>query len=283
VGKFVYPRGSAHLLHFMELQPFIVDNALDCTHLFSLRALRARRWGTGSHDDSLVRFLERTAIKPVAELALDLLQAGNGNGGKMVVAECHPGLGLTFEYLKLLVETAAGAAQVQARKDLLYQACGPEELKLKFEVLHSQDLYPIHYYHDGAGEPQRWLLAANAAQIAIYNHNQSLVQPEEPALKLADFLEQVQAPALIAVRLAKAEEEQWRTTVRGRSLKLPVLKQVLAQCRKNNPFWHYRVTTDHDSDFFLPCSGGQTELLLAYTLGRPLALPGYQAVGEFLG
>ena len=81
VGKFVYVRGSATPMHFMELKRFIIDDAVDFSHLFYLRGQRLRASGNDGADDTLSQWMQGTAVKPVCEALVHVLAAMPSGAG----------------------------------------------------------------------------------------------------------------------------------------------------------------------------------------------------------
>ena len=256
VGKFVYARGAAEPMHFMALRRFIIDDAVDFSHLFFLRGLRLMPRSVPETDESFARWMNATAVKPVAEALAHLLEERAGSP----VVEFYPGVGLVFEYLKL-VRARAGA------EPPVYYGCGPAAMGRKFVALHERDVRAPSFREEG--DPGA--LGAAARALAFYNHEQSIRLDEEPRISLADFLSAVREPALLAVRVTAAERAQWHTTVKGRRLELPSLGATLDLCRPHGCC--YRFIAGHDAGFILPDGGAATGLLIAYIGSRrpPLA------------
>ena len=87
------------------------------------------------------------------------------------------------------------------------------------------------------------------------------------------FLNAARPPAVIVVRVTTTPDDQWRTTVQGRTIRLPSLERVLARCRAMPFAWAYRFIKGFDADFFLPTVDGEVGLLLASATTEPM-LPG---------
>jgi hypothetical protein len=268
-GKFIRPRGSAELLHFMRLDRFIIDDALDYGHLFVLRALRHRADDRALRDDQLDSWMRNTAVKVVAELAAHLLRGRPGGVGRDVtVAELYPGVGCTYEYLKLLLERERRGTPPRLR----YHACGPESCRLKFEVLHADDGYAIDYAADA--DAAAWLQSQAHADLVLFNHDQAVRYSTETAVGLDTFLT-FAGPAVLAARVTHAPDGRVVTTVKGRAVYLPALGHVQDQCCRANPAWMFHYVAGFDKDYFLPDGQGETGLLLGYLFPGAVPSPGF--------
>ncbi|MDP3181324.1 MAG: hypothetical protein Q8M54_00730 [Desulfobaccales bacterium] len=281
-GKFTYASGSPQLLHYMPLKDFLIEDSLDLSHLFFLRTLRFKAEALADNamqDEGLMRWMEGTAVKMVGEAAFQILKAdGKPGAGQIHLTEFYPGVGLNFEYLKLLLEKFGAAGQEFIPPGLRYEVCGPEPFKLKFEVLHADDAYPCRYAVDRLEGHQQLRHAGRHAHLVIYNHNQTIRQPQDPVVGLEDFFAAVRVPALVAVRATIAAADQWLTTVKGRTVKVPALRRLLDLCRQGDGLWHYRFASGMDADFFLPPQQEATGLFLAYQAGPAAPLPGFAPV-----
>lgn len=258
VGKFVYPRGASDPLHFMELKRFIIDDAVDFSHLFYLRGRRLLFKEQPDTDADFSRWMAGTGVAPIAE-ALAHAHAG----GDLPVQEFYPGVGLVFESLKAL---RAGALP-------RYTGCGPEAARSKFLVLHDRDVCEAAYVSDTDAES---LLSGAMPVLRFYNHEQSIHLDEPPALALERFVAAAGKVAVVAARVTTAARAEWHTTVKGRRLELPAAAVLLASLRAQGT-WHYRLIKDHDAGFLLPDGGAPTGLLIAYTGDERGVLKGYQS------
>lgn len=258
VGKFVYARGAAEPMHFMELKRFIIDDAVDFSHLFFLRGLRLMPRSAAETDESFARWMNASAVKPVAEVLAHLLNEQPG----ATVTEFYPGVGLAFEYLKLLRARAGAQAPV-------YRGCGPAATARKFITLHERDAGTPEYQDDA--DPKA--LASVHGTLGFYNHDLSIRLDDESRVSLRDFLDAVRGSALVAARVTTAERAQWHTTVKGRRVELPSLAETLQRCQPLGCC--YRFVKGHDAGFLLP-DGTETGLLIAYTGSRQPPLRGFQ-------
>jgi hypothetical protein len=265
VGKFVYVRGATTPIHFMELKRFIIDDAVDFSHLFYLRGQRLRASGKGEVDDSLAQWMQGTAVKPVGEALVHVLA---GLPQDVPVTEFYPGVGLILEYAKLLLRR-------QGRGNLPpYLGCRPEAARNKFLVLHERETSALAYRSDADA---RAVLAEPGPHVALYNHEQTIRLDAEPRLAVADFIDAVNGSAVISVRTTTDPQDQWHTTVKGRVLQLPALQGLLERCGGRGR-WNYRFIRDHDAGFLLPDSGAANGLLIAYTADARPPLEGYEPI-----
>lgn len=270
VGKFVYARGASKPLHFMELKKFIIDNATDYSHLFYLRALRKRQSNQGAVDDELKRWMEGTAVKPIAEALHHVL---NEIAGETAIVEYFPGVGLTFEYLKMLLERCA-ASDPASKRISFFEGRGPASLHNQFMVLQQDDDYTVRYVDekDAASD------MGDGNTIGLFNYNQTVRYDTAPKAGLDQFLKEWCGPAVISMRVTKGDAKEAHTNVMGRIIELPSLQEVIAQCRRVGEHWHYCFEEGFDSGFFLPDDKGPTGLFIAYTAGRPTSLKGFEPI-----
>jgi hypothetical protein len=259
VGKFVYPRGASEPLHFMELKRFIIDDALDFSHLFYLRGRRLLFNEQPETDAEFARWMAATAVGPVAEALAHVHQHRD-----LPLVEFYPGVGLVLESLKALRGPAAAR--------LRYTGCGPAAGRDKLCILHDRDVCPVAY----ADDTDAAVLASAAPALRFYNHEQSIRLDVEPAIGLERFVAAAGSTALIAARVTTASVPRWHTTVKGRALELPSLERLLGSLRAQGA-WCYRFIAGHDAGFLIPDGGEPTGLLIAHTRVAPDLPKGYQA------
>lgn len=256
-------------MHFMELKRFIIDDAVDFSHLFYLRGLRARAMHSDGLDESLKKWMDGTAVKPLAEVVIHLIDTAPGVAG---ICEFYPGVGLTIEYMKLLLARRQTSGEV-ARP--YYTAIGPENARNKFEVLHADDMISTTYHAADRGI----FASRNHAEVAwIYNHNQTIRDDCEPVVALDDFLQIVSGPAVICIRVSDTRGDHVHTSVKGREILLPAKERVITHCRTSERRWHFCYMNRFDADFFLPDPDAPTGLLIAYTGSDAEPLKGYRSI-----
>lgn len=272
VGKFVYARGASKPLHFMELKKFIIDDATDYSHLFYLRGLRARNSGHETLDEELKRWMEGTAVKQTAEVLHHVI--GQLPGGEMKLVEYFPGVGLTFEYLKLLLKMDLESGAAGEKQIALFEGRGPPNLQNQFIVLQQDDDYAVQY-KDESKVPVE---SADASVVGLFNYNQTVRYSHAPTVDLTGFLKYWKGPAVITMRVTGGPGKEIHTNVMGRAIELPPLREVVARCKDSGLHWYYRFDQGFDAGFFLPDARGPTGLFIAYTTGRPSPLKGFEAV-----
>ena len=272
VGKFAYVRGAPRPIHFMELKSFVIDDAVDYSHLFYLRALRQRAQSQ-ELDAALQRWMDGTAVKPLAELVVRVLE----RTGARTVEEIYPGVGLTFEYLKLLL-----SARLASRgESLRYTGVGPDASRRKLLTLHADEDPPARYVTEEEYRIGHSPRADAGPILRVYNQNQELRQTDEGLISLAEFMSlAADGPAVLSLRVTCASGPAARTTVKGRHVVLPALGDVLTACRAARDDWTYRLVERFDSGFFLPDTTGETGAFLAFGGAGLDVEPGFKRLSQ---
>ena len=106
IGKAVYLRNTDIMMHFMPMKEFFVENSLTFCHLFFLRTLRLNQGnasGSGLDNTELNRWMDGTSVKIIAETAQSILNFKFTLKAKFNILEFYGHIGLTAEYLKLLI------------------------------------------------------------------------------------------------------------------------------------------------------------------------------------
>ena len=257
VGKFVYVRGSELPLHFMELKRFIIDDAIDYSHLFYLRALRARLDDSAYLDNVLRKWMDGTAVQAIAEAAA---HAATGLGESIVLGEFSPGAGLTGEYVKLLLER--GASDRSALPTLIrYEGYGVPAYHNRFEILHRGAGCDVAY----CGENEAVASGVDRSRhVLVLNQNQSLRMDDPGGCSLNDFLALHSGGKVIALRVTLGEATAAHTTVKGRVIELPAMSAVLTALRSTGQAWHTRLVHGFDEGFLIPDGGEACGLLIGY-------------------
>jgi hypothetical protein len=262
VGKFVYVRGSDLPLHFMELKRFIIDDAIDYSHLFYLRALRARLGDEAYLDDALRKWMDGTAVQAVAE-AVEHAATGFGDG--FVVGEFSPGVGLTGEYVKLLVERRAAAGGAVSSV-ALYEGYGAPAGRNRFEVLHKDAGSSVAYFDECDAISAD---AERARHVLVLNLNQSLRMDVACSCSLEEFLRLRAGAKVISMRVSTGAVSVDHTTVKGRIVTLPSMQSVVDLLRATGLAWHTRFVRGFDEGFLIPDGGEPCGLLIAYLASTP--------------
>lgn len=268
VGKLVYIRGSDKPMHFMELKSFIIEDAVDYSHLFYLRGLRYKSNNTNAADDELTRWMGATAVKPMAEVVAHLANHCRDRDVRLV--EWFPGVGLTGEYARFLLQPRDGGRA--AKSIVSYTGRGPAVLKNQFMVLQTDKEIEVDYSDNLGVSP------ADEGSIAVVNLNHALKYESDPDFDLSAFIATCTAPVIVAMRLDLGSEAAWHTTVKGRRVKLATLSEAKSLLKASGRSFSYRVIEKFDAGFFLPIKGRQTGLVLAYAGGPTQQLEAFEAV-----
>lgn len=273
VGKFVYVRGADQPLHFMELKRFVIDDAVDYSHLFYLRGLRARRADGGYLDEALKKWMEGTAVRPLAEA---VVHVSGKTRDRLQIGEFFPGVGLTFEYVKLLLESKITDRETAfAHPVVRYEGYGPAAARNQFLVLHQNTGYDIAYMID-----TEMLRPASdlSGHVLVLNHNQNVRMDDDHGPNLDDFLRLRSRAKVIAMRVTAAASDEDHTTVKGRLIRLMSMSRFSDTLRETRQKWYCRHIREFDSGFFLPDSGGPTGLAIAYSAADTGSFDKFQAV-----
>jgi len=270
LGKFVYVRGATTPLHFMELKPFQVDDAIDYSHLFYVRALRARIDESAFLEGALKKWMDGTAVQMVAEAVVHVMSS---LGTHVSIAEFSPGVGLTGEYVKLLLES--GAAQgVRSSTVERYVGFGAAAGRDKFEILHKDAGCEAIFCDEATA------LSVDAKfsnHVMVFNQNQGLRMDDPGICSLTEFLALRAGAKVIALRVTTGEAAAVHTTVKGRIVELPAVAAVTEMLRGTGQAWHTRFVHGFDEGFLIPDGGKPCGLLIGY-LGSTESAP----LGKFM-
>lgn len=273
VGKFVYTRGSSRPMHFMELKRFIIDDAVDFSHLFYLRALRAQMSVDQQLDEALKKWMESTAVKLLAEVVVAMMNAA---AGVTRLREIFPGVGLTGEYVQLLLERRARLDPTGSDVRLCeYLGYGPASERNKLLVLHAGQPFRVTFHEEAeVGEGLR----ADPTAVTVLNHNQSVRYNHDSIVQIERFLDGHVGQLVIAVRCTTSEQDEPHMSVKGRLIQLPSTQRIFDLCRESGGHWYFRFLKGFDAGFFLPDEAGPTGLLVAYRGPGALPLKGFEPV-----
>lgn len=247
-----YLRNSAQMLHFMPLQDFFVEDSLAFSHLFFLRTMRRHRSvseGSGLDDPEFDRWMAGTVVKHIAETAATILGVGAQrlSPHQFKIIEFYGYVGLTFEYLKLLIESS------QSPDDLLSGlVCGPIGARLKFDVLQSEDRHPSHYLADGKDVEELLTSGGSGADLVIYNHYEAVHRGWFVSHSLSNIIQRISCPIVAAVRVALDGKETTRYSIRGQRVVLETVTALKTYLHSVPGNWMYRLLPGIDDGFFLP-------------------------------
>jgi hypothetical protein len=258
-------------MHFMELKRFIIDDAVDFSHLFYLRGLRGQSGGEQELDQSLSKWMEGTAVKLLADTVVKLMATASP---AYTLREFYPGVGLTGEYVKLLLHRRTRQAADAGPTLTAYQGCGPASERNKLIVLHADEPCPTTYVDEVDAAA---ILDDVPDTVMVFNHNQSVRYDQPPRVSLESFLARRRGPALIAVRATAGAADEAHMSVKGRLVELPSVRRVLDLCRSSGGAWFSCFLEGFDAGFFLPDGTGPTGLLVA-CCGARSEMSGFEAV-----
>ena len=265
VGKFVYPKGGSSPVHYMPLKDFHLQSALDLSLLMSLRAKRTSEGRLVVGDSDIADWLDRTAVEILVDMTMAHLAAVE-TAKPATIREVCPGVGLTFESLKLRL------SQNGAADSMHYVAVGDESGRERFNLLHSDDIVSFDYVpgpvDDGRAE----------SAVTLLNHNQAVREGSSEYLDLDMQLKSISGPIVGAIRAVGGDTDVSATSVRGDVVTLPSVDRLLAMCREDAMPWVCKVVEDFDSNFFLPMEGGRSCLVLVYRGSADLGAKGFDAV-----
>lgn len=276
-GRFIYPRGASQPVHFLPFKDFNVDDGVEFARLFALRALRTHLKDSPLIDEQLLAAMKETAEDLTATLGAELIRSlVCRKQDSVTVSEFYPGVGVLFEYLKLLLEQTDSDGTVKERLTLQYRGWGEESFRTKFNVLHENDAHQADYSLESHEDSRKFLQALNHSDLVIYNHAETVRHRVEPQISLEKVVRISSVPTIIVVRVTTSDRDQKLTTVKGRVLVLPTMDRILKVCRDLDPHWSFQFIPDFDSAFFLPVAGSSTGLIVAYTARKSLPILGFQ-------
>lgn len=273
VGRFAYAAGRHHLYHFMELKDFMVEDGPEYAYLFSIRALRAGGGRLPALAETLTYWTENTPAPTLADTVTRIV--GGCHEAPITIVEYYPGIGVTFEYLKHLVETTGAGG-----KRFEYVGCGSERMRPKFTTLHT-DQYPAAYVTDAALPPR----PADGASCVVYNLAEAVREGYSPRVSLDAALTALSPDSsfVLCARVVSGPGAQRATTVRGFELNLPSVNDLVSVCESFAGSWTYRYLDEFDPRFFLPGLSGRAGLLLACRTPRHFSPPGFRPGADLKG
>ncbi len=262
VGKFVYPKGSDVLFHFMELKSFHVEESLDFAQLFYLRALRQQNAHSVQQYESVMRWMSRSSIKLVGEVIAQVAQTVSTD--TTLILEAFPGIGVSFEYLKYLYQGGklralkGGKSDKTEPESFKYIAALPEEERHRFVVLHDQDLLettsskPFHFHLPT--EPFNSMVPPMAA---VFNSQYCIRHGRSESFENANqWLNRENAEYLIFASDAIVEAPGRKlTTIKGLEVYIPSVKEMRALLHSSPRPIFFRFFPGFDAEYFLPATG----------------------------
>lgn len=252
-------------MHYMPLKDFHLQSALDLSLLMSLRAKRTSEGRLVVGDSDVADWLDRTAVEKLVDTTMAHLAAVETTR-PVTIREVCPGVGLTFESLKLRL------SQNGAAESIHYIAVGDENGRERFCLLHGDDIVSFDYVqgpvNDFRGE----------SAVTLLNHNQAIREGSSESLNLEMQFRSIAGPIIGAFRAVGGDTDVSATSVRGDVVTLPGIDRLRGVWQEDAMSWAYKVIEDFDSNFFLPMAGGRSCLVLAYRGSADLGPKGFESV-----
>jgi hypothetical protein len=259
-GKFIYPRGSHTPIHFMPLQEFSLETALNNSLLVALRMARKEGedgllkqyeiavWRDTVLSEALAQIVARTAV-PSAN-----------------IREIGAGDGLVFEELKLLWPNGSSQNAYQV-------ALVDPQSSAYFYNAHEGDDVPFKLLSDST------VLDDLSEQDTVFVNQLSAIRPAAGGdVHWSTPFTQRAGGVVLALRVSD-EVRTMRTTIRGRQVEVPPLSDVLNKMKDSGRSWSYLWLPDHDTGFFLPEMGyPHVGALLGYSRNGASIIPGFKAL-----
>lgn len=283
LGKFMYAKGGQQPFHFMPLKTKLIEDSIDYTHLFYLRTMQDEELHRGLIDDeAMKKWMEASAVSKIANAAFSVLDRRKMLCEKEIkIVEIFPGVGVTIEYLDLLIKQKNQDEDIDYDINIKHIAVGPEAYELKYNVLHENRALKSKYYR-----AEDWKSKAKAVAddiencgLLIINHNQEFLQRESTSLDYMDIVEKYDVPTILACRVTENTTEEIRTTIKGKDVTLRPLASLLNRLREMDNNWLYSYYSKFDSEFMLPSSEYNNGLFLGATAKTKISLEGFQELG----
>jgi hypothetical protein len=232
-GKFVYSRNSNVLMHYMPLQDFSLETAQNHSLIVALRTARLEKKTALLESYEISHWRDTLSSRMVAEVACKVA----GRVGRLIDFGGYDGI--HFEESKYFYkETGTAPGLTMIHTDSEHQRI--------FSGLHAQQDWP----YEIAGvesvsslEESATLMVNQAAAV------RSLSAAEPDSVNLINGFN---GRMILAMRVSAGNKSCHRTTVHGRTLLVPALKEIESILRQNDRRWHYRWLPRKDNALFLP-------------------------------
>jgi len=262
-GKFVYPKGSSLPVHFMPLQDFSLEISLNYSLLIALRVARTEKRDELLSKIEVGQWRNRLLTNEITKMIVAL---------PFVTSKFHEiggSSGLVLEEVKL-------AWTDQEVKPTYQIFLDDTESRARLNALHPEDEWrcqvkPFDTF--GASLEDRSVIIVNSVLGVRSNYD-----PLPPLEKIEVGAAQ---GCVLALRASSEDSDCMRTTVYGRDVRIPSVKQVEAWMRSTKLNWRHRWLPDHDVDFFLPEIGAVgVGVLLAYGDTETSLTPGFRLLNS---
>jgi len=260
-GKFVYPKGSSLPIHFMPLQDFSLEVALNYSLLIALRFSRLE------HHTGLLSKLEigqwryRLLTHEVVEMvkACDFEQPRFHDFGSNYA--------LLFEEMKL------------AKNEI-----GNFEYLLHLsDTSHDHHINTLHLIEDWPLQLcQKPIDPSLLSTYSVVIINTVLgVRPQHdfpPPLESFSLPSHAQG-CVLTMRVCESQTPIVRTTVYGKDFIIPTLDSALQRMGEAKRHWYWQWLSKHDTGFFIPEPDvPDVGVLLAYTARTASKLPKFRSL-----
>jgi len=255
-GKFVYPKGSSLPIHFMPLQDFSLEVALNYSLLIALRFSRLE------HHTSLLSKLEIREWRHclLTHEIVEMIKACSFS--RPLFHDFGSDYALLFEEMKL------AKSEIGNFEYSLHLSDDSHDHHLN--TLHFIEDWPLRLHRDPFSTS-----SLDSYSVVIINTILG-VRPQHdlpPCLELLSLPRHIQG-CILAMRVCKAEKSTERTTVYGEDFIIPTLDSVLQWMSRANHHWYWQYLPNHDAEFFIPePNTPDVGVLLAYSAHAPSKLP----------
>ncbi|HEB71730.1 MAG TPA: hypothetical protein ENI77_03820 [Nitrospirae bacterium] len=277
VGKFAYPHGSDKPINFMELKDFMLDDAFDFSHLFLVRTMRRSVIAEEFSDEGLKSFIERDDASELASAGAKLLkQIADRSGKRPVVSEVYPGVGVTYEYMKLMWER-------DGREPFTYHGIGESAYGRKFITVQAvdQDWRDFSYAEVDTISIHNIEEMSERSDLLIINLNRHFRSEAAATIDAGACLAVMKSSVLVSVRVSESDEEVIRTTIKGIERRLPALSQIIESFLATGAPWRFKYLPGFDEGFMLPGANERAGILLAYVAPGQVEVAGFSETVKF--
>tara|TARA_B100001057_G_scaffold495888_1_gene595925 strand:+ start:457 stop:1266 length:810 start_codon:yes stop_codon:yes gene_type:complete len=246
-GKYIYPKGTKKLAHFMPLQDFSLEIAQNFSLYVSLRLanleknfsllekLEIRQWRT--------RLLTQEFVKMVK--ACNFLNP--------IFHDCGCEMGLIFEELKII-----GFKNNDFQYNMYFNN---QKAQAESNIFKLNKRNKINCFSNSLKESD-----LSSKSVVFFNSHLG-VRPQFcfPEINNLKNLEETQG-IVVALKFVKGKKNIVKTSVYGEEIEIPSFYKILdlmSLCKRS---WFYKILDKYDKDFFLPDNEKlEVNTILAYS------------------
>jgi hypothetical protein len=261
-GKFIYPKGSSLLTHFMHLQNPSLEPALNYSLLTALHTARVR----DAKDLLLSIEIQKWRYCLLTEKFVDLVKACHF--GSPVFHDSESDYALIYEEIKLRRELNLDF------KFCMHSENPEKENDLATFYTRDRESFEVHNSILGSFDfSDRSVLLLNTVLGVRPGH-------EMPPYLGTLALGRAQG-AVIALRASESGVDLTRTSIHGEDFVVPCLASIKRWMDENGRQWYWRYLAGHDKDFFIPePDAPDVGVILAYTSKLAEKSPGFRLLTE---